>query len=97
MIYYIVLYKRKKDLMYRFGWKKEYKIFYYSEFLGNRDKIDEDMITPEDKNKYEKDIEKLKKQMDIHNKFLKELLYGEDDFIPILDKIKNLKLVVPSK
>ena len=45
--------------MKRFGWKKEDKIFYYTEFLGKGDNIDEDMITEADKNKYEKEIEKL--------------------------------------
>lgn len=62
-IFWLDRYKTNKDLMYRMGWKKEDKILYYSEFLGRRDKIDdEDMLTTEDKNKYEKDIEKLKKQ-----------------------------------
>lgn len=59
-IYYLDKYKRNSDLMYRFGWKKEDKIFYYSEFLGKRDRIDEDMITQEDKDKYQKQIDELK-------------------------------------
>ncbi len=58
-------YKTNKDLMYRCGWSKEDKIFYYSEFLGRRDTIDdEDMMTLEDKNKYETEIEKLKKEIE---------------------------------
>ncbi len=62
-IYWLDRYKTNKDLMYKMGWKNENKILYYSEFLGRRDKIDdEDMITVEDKNKHEKDIEKFRKQ-----------------------------------
>ena len=61
--YFLGKYKRNKDLMYRFGWKKEDKIYYYSEFLGVKDNIDEDMITEEEKNKYEKEIDSNKKQI----------------------------------
>ncbi len=62
--YWLDKYKTHKDLMYRFGWSREDKIFYYSEFLGRRDKIDdEDMLTKEDKDKYEKDIMVLQKNM----------------------------------
>lgn len=44
-IYWLDRYKTNKDMMYRFGWKQENKIFYYSEFLGRGDKIDdEDMM-----------------------------------------------------
>ncbi len=58
-------YKTNKDLMYRCGWSREDKIFYYSEFLGRRDTIDdEDMMTLEDKNKYETEIEQLKKEIE---------------------------------
>lgn len=60
-IYWLERYKRNQDLMYRFGWTKEDKINYYTEFLGRRDKIDdEDMLTKEDKTKYEKEISEMK-------------------------------------
>ena len=73
-IYWLDRYKTNKDLMYRMGWKNENKILYYSEFLGRRDKIDdEDMLTIEDKNKYEKDIEKLEKQEIQNFELLKKL------------------------
>lgn len=56
--FYLKRYKTNKDLMYRFGWKSEDKIFYYSEFLDMRDTIDDDdMITNEDKTKYQKQLE----------------------------------------
>jgi integrase len=73
-IYWLDRYKTNKDLMYRMGWKNEDKILYYSEFLGRRDKIDEDdMVTMDDKNKYEKNIEKLKKQEAKNLQLLKKL------------------------
>jgi integrase len=55
-------YRKNSDLMYRFGWKREDKVFYYSEVLGQTDKIDDqDMLTLEDKNKYEKGITNISK------------------------------------
>jgi len=81
-IFWLDKYKRNSDLMYRFGWSREDKIFYYSEFLGRRDKIDdEDMITSEDKNRYERELEKLKKEN-------KDLLEG---FVEIANEVKKLK------
>ena len=73
-IYWLDRYQTNKDLMYRMGWKNEDKILYYSEFLGRRDKIDdEDMLTPEDKSRYERDIAKLKKQEGQNLALLKKL------------------------
>lgn len=73
-IYWLDRYQTNKDLMYRMGWKNEDKILYYSEFLGRRDKIDDDdMLTLADKTKYEKDIEKLKKQEWQNLELLKKL------------------------
>ena len=61
--------------MYRSGSiENEDKIYYYSEFLGRRDKIDdEDMLTLEDKNRYERDIAELKKQEIQNLELLKKL------------------------
>lgn len=81
-IFWLDKYKGNSDLMYRFGWSREDKIFYYSEFLGRRDKIDdEDMLTTEDKNKYEMEIEKLKRQN-------QDILNG---FVEIVNEVKKLK------
>lgn len=71
-IFWLDKYKKNSDLMYRMGWKREDKIFYYSEFLGRRDKIDdEDMITTADKSRYEKEIKELKTQQEEFKKFMK--------------------------
>jgi len=84
--------------MYRMGWSKEDKIFYYSEFLGRRDKIDdEDMLTKEDKSKYESEINNLKK---LFLKFAKgEIVYdtGKDRFYEgkkVLDSSTELKITL---
>jgi len=64
-IFWLDRYRTQKDLMYRFGWKREDKILYYSEFLGRRDKIgDEDMLTTEDKTLLERQSEELKKEVE---------------------------------
>ncbi len=87
--YYLDRYKRNKDLMYRFGWKKEDKIFYYSEFLGISDNIDEDMITEEDKNKYIKRIEKLEKQ---NKQIIREGKESNDKVLGMLKQMGQLIL-----
>jgi len=77
--YWLKRYKTNKDLMYRFGWKSEDKVFYYTEFLDMRDTIDdEDMITNEDKTKLEKlELENKKHKEDIAllNKKFDDFLY----------------------
>jgi len=73
--YWLDRYKSNKDLMYRFGWLREDKIFYYSEFLGRRDSIDdEDMITKEDKTKMQVEMETLRQENDTIRKQMKAIL-----------------------
>jgi len=72
--YWLDKYKTNKDLMYRFGWMREDKIFYYSEFLGKRDSIGEDdMFTKEDKTKLEMDLEKMKKENEMIKKQIRAI------------------------
>lgn len=67
-IFYLERYQRNVDLMYRFGWKREDKVFYYSEFIGKRDTIsDDDMVTAEDKTKLQNQLEAMKKISDIQS------------------------------
>lgn len=87
--YWLKRYKTHRDLMYRFGWKNEDKIFYYTEFLDMRDTIDdEDMLTKEDKTLMEKEIDNLKKdlerQMQINKEELKEIKNA-------IDKLSEMK------
>ena len=61
--FWLKRYKTLKGLMYRFGWMREDKIRYYSEFLGMSDELsDEDMVTSEDKSKLEKELFKVKRE-----------------------------------
>ena len=84
-IFWLDKYQRNSDLMYRFGWKKEDKIFYYSEFLGKRDRINDDlMLTEEQKNKYDKELEEIKENFE--NK--------EKEYSKILDSLtKEIKII----
>jgi hypothetical protein len=60
--YWLKRYKTNGAMMYRFGWKKEQMIHYYSEFFGNQDTIgEEDMLISEDKAKIVKELEEERK------------------------------------
>lgn len=65
--YWLARYSNHSNLMYRMGWSSEKFVRYYSEFLGQSDKItDEDMILGADKNKVvlqEQEINKLKEEI----------------------------------
>lgn len=95
--YWIDKYKTNKDLMYRFGWLREDKVFYYSEFLGRRDKIDdEDMMTKEDKTQLELEVGKLKQDlidMKDNNEHLNKALWYF--FEKHKDELKSLKIYLP--
>jgi len=89
--YWIDKYKTNKDLMYRFGWLREDKIFYYSEFLGKRDTLGEDdMFTKEDKTKLELEIERMKKE----NEVIKQYLLNVSQLIEKQRVMPNLQEVL---
>lgn len=59
--YWIKRYKTNSAIMYRFGWKSEEYIHYYSEFLGMKDPIkQEDLYIDITKTELEKEINRLK-------------------------------------
>ncbi len=63
--YYINVYKSAKDMKYRYGWKKESEIEYYTEFLGVQDKVEEaDLLRPEDKLRLEEENTELKNELE---------------------------------
>jgi len=79
--FWLIRYPKHNGLMYRMGWKKHDRIFYYSEFLNLRDTIDDDdMVTQEDKNRYEKQFEKQDKK-------IKLLMRFYEDFQDVLNEI----------
>jgi integrase len=62
--FWLPKYKSRSALLYRFGWKKEEEINYYTELLGMKDTIsEEDMLTGVDKTEFEKEMKKLKEEM----------------------------------
>ena len=73
--YWLKRYPTTSGLMYRMGWSEEKEVKYYSEFLGQADAIDdENMITTEEKTKYEKRIELLEKDREKTNELVNELI-----------------------
>lgn len=73
--YWLKRYPTTTGLMYRMGWSEEKEIRYYSEFLGQADTIDDDdMVTTEEKTKYEKRIALLEKDREKTNELIKELM-----------------------
>jgi site-specific recombinase XerD len=62
--YWIKRYKNNTGLMFRFGWKTEKYILYYSEFLGMRDLISqEDLYIDITKTELEKQLDEQNKQV----------------------------------
>ena len=73
--YWLKRYPTRTGLMYRMGWSEEKEVRYYSEFLGLADQIDDaDMVTTEDKSRYEKRIEVLERARERTNELVKELI-----------------------
>lgn len=73
--YWIQRYKNNTGLMYRFGWKSEKYILYYSEFLGMRDLIQsEDLYIDVNKTELEKQISQLKAKEERNVKLVQEAL-----------------------
>ncbi len=62
--YWLPRYPTQQGMMYRFGWKKADKIFYYSEFMSMNDNIkQEDMLLDITKTDLQNEIDKLKKEI----------------------------------
>jgi integrase len=53
-----------KEMKYRFGWKQESEIEYYTSYLGKQDFLTEDqLLSPEDKTQIEKELADVKVQL----------------------------------
>ncbi len=64
--YYVPRYKNRSVLMYRFGWKQEKQIEYYTQFLGLKDEItEEDLLTSDEQIGLKKELEIKDKQIQI--------------------------------
>lgn len=72
--FFLPKYKSESALKYRFGWKKSDMIHYYTELLGMKDTISQDdMFEDITKVESEKEIEKLKLQVEHNEEFLKSI------------------------
>jgi len=89
--YWLNRYPKQTGLMYRFGWKNADKIEYYSEFLGQKDSInDADLITNEDMGRLyeqEKEIKKQQSELEKVRGYLKTLMGANESMI---EAIKNI-------
>ena len=73
--YWLNRYPKTTGLIYRMGWSEDKEVKYYSEFLGLADQIDDDdMVTTEEKAKYEQRILTLEKDREKTNELIKELI-----------------------
>lgn len=86
--YWVQRYKTNSAIMYRFGWKSEEYIHYYSEFLGMKDPIkQEDLYIDITKAELEKEITGLKKDRNIQKDRITRL---ESEFKDLLGKYGGL-------
>lgn len=90
--YWLKRYKTIGSIMYRFGWKSEKYIHYYSEFLGMKDPIkQDDLYIDITKADMEKEIATLKKDDTFQKGRIGRL---ENEFKDLLNKYKNLAVTV---
>ncbi|HML73169.1 MAG TPA: site-specific integrase [Anaerohalosphaeraceae bacterium] len=91
--YWLKRYSTTTGLMYRMGWSEEKEVRYYSEFLGQADSIDdENMVTAEEKTKYEKRIELLENDRQKTNELVNELIKKIADMqISLKNKVQENK------
>jgi integrase len=84
--YWLPRYKSRSALLYRFGWKKEEEIHYYTELLGMKDTIsEEDMLLNTTKTEIEKELVKTKKEVK-EMKSLWKKLESNPQFQKMLEK-----------
>jgi hypothetical protein len=72
--YWLPRYPTEQGMMYRFGWKKSDKIYYYSEFLGMKDNIrEENLLLDITKTDLQQQNETLKKNIELQQESLREI------------------------
>ena len=93
--FWLPKYKSTMAMMYRFGWKNEKMIHYYSEFLGMKDTIqDEDMFTDISKTELEKEIIKLKKENEKTQEVLEKMQKNNDKIMNFFDDKRTGKIII---
>jgi integrase len=80
--YWIARYKNESGLKYRFGWKKNSMIYYYTKMLGHKDTITkDDMVIDVTKSELEKELATERKSRQVL----------EEDLTFVKDKLKELE------
>jgi integrase len=73
--FWLPRYKSESAMKYRFGWKKSDMIHYYTEFLGMKDTItQDDMYVDITKSELEKEVDRLRSDMDVLKDSVRELI-----------------------
>jgi hypothetical protein len=81
-------YKSESALKYRFGWKKNDQIHYYSELLGMKDTIsEEDLLIDVTKTEIEKRLERSEREKEIMKE---KMLHMEEQMKKILGMVEVL-------
>ncbi len=84
--YWLPRYKSRNALLYRFGWKREEEIHYYTALLGMKDTIsEEDMLLNTTRTDIEKELVKTRKEVK-EMKTLWKILESNPQFQKMLEK-----------
>lgn len=90
--YWLPRYPKQVSMMYRFGWKKSDKVFYYSEFLGLADNItEEDMLVDVTQSDVVKQYEKIKMEFEL---FKESTGYQNNEVEVMKKQIRELQTMI---
>lgn len=93
--YWLRRYKTSGNLMYRFGWKSEKYIHYYSEFLGMKDPIrQEDLYIDITKTELEKEMADLKSDSLLQEEKMQGLTAESKKMWKLLEKLHSMNTVL---
>ncbi len=93
--FWIMRYKTNPLMMYRFGWKSEKYIHYYSEFLGMKDEIrDDDMFVDITKTELEREMNILKRENIDQNEELTKMAEENKKIWNWLEKLTDMNKIV---
>ncbi len=88
--YWIPRYKNESGLKYRFGWKKNNMIYYYTKMLGHKDTITkEDMLVDTTKTELEQQLTQEKRSRQLMEERLKALEKKIEQATPLMSKLVN--------
>ena len=93
--YWLPRYKSRNAILYRFGWKKEEEIHYYTELLGMKDTItEEDMLLATTRTPLEKQVIDLTKKIKAYEEDANK---NADLIVKILNNLYDLEKKINAK